>query len=241
MVKYRLYSDIEPCKLLVAFSANTMPILSIVYYLFCIDQMLKKLNKNNYQQAKYRLNADRYEQLPVDCGREVAFAGRSNAGKSSVINSITMQNSLARTSKTPGRTRHLVCFDLDEDRRLIDLPGYGYAKVNLAVKSHWGKTLDQYFQQRESLVGLVLIMDIRHPLKEYDRQMIDWCQSQSLAVHVMLNKADKLSRGAASKQLQMVKQQLPEGSSVQLFSALKKNGVVEARSKLDEWLLFSGG
>ncbi len=196
------------------------------------------MRKNNFQQAVYRLNAHTYAQLPEDEGCEVAFAGRSNAGKSSVINTVTAQKSLARTSKLPGRTRELVCFDLVDNRRLIDLPGYGYAKVDANMKAHWGKTLDQYFQQRQSLAGLVLIMDIRHPMKPYDVQMLEWCASVALPAHVLLNKADKLSRGAASAQLGKVNQALPETCGIQLFSALKRQGVDELRTKLDVWLQF---
>lgn len=169
----------------------------------------------------------------------MAFAGRSNAGKSSVINVITVQNSLARTSKTPGRTRELVCFDLADNRRLIDLPGYGYAKVNIDMKAQWSKTLDQYFQHRQSLVGLVLIMDIRHPMKPYDIQMLEWCLAKGLPTHVLLNKVDKLSKGAAKGQLQKVQHMLPEFCSIQLFSALKKQGMDELRTMLDSWLKFS--
>ena len=176
--------------------------------------------------------------MPDDSGLEVAFAGRSNAGKSSVINTLTDQKSLARTSKTPGRTREMVCFDLDDDRRLIDLPGYGYAKVHASVKQHWSKELDRYFSTRESLRGLVLIMDIRHPLKPYDEIMLEWSKQSSLPAHVLLNKSDKLSRGAAQKQLLMVDKTLNEGSSVQLFSALKRTGVEQLQAKLDDWLEF---
>lgn len=194
---------------------------------------------NYYHRTCYRLNADRYTQLPEDSGLEVAFSGRSNAGKSSVINCVTQQKSLARTSKTPGRTQHLVCFDIDDDRRLIDLPGYGYARVNNSVKSHWTELIEQYFYQRQSLVGLLLIMDVRHPLREYDHQMLSWCAAQSLPVHVLLNKADKLSKGAAKNTLLSVSTQLQKPVSVQLFSVLKKQGMEQLLDTLDTWFLLT--
>ena len=196
------------------------------------------MNKNYYKTARYVLNAANHRQLPEDSGIEVAFAGRSNAGKSSVINTLTEQKALARTSKTPGRTQQIVCFQIDEQRRLIDLPGYGYAKVSIQQKQNWGKSLEQYFQSRQALVGLVLIMDIRHPLKEYDRQMIDWCLANQLKLHVLLNKSDKLSKGAAKQQLLSVQQAVPEAVTVQTFSVLKKHGTDELRSILDCWFEF---
>lgn len=194
--------------------------------------------KNKFRASEYVLNAELYEQLPPDIGIEVAFAGRSNAGKSSLINVLTDQKSLARTSKLPGRTRHLVCFEVAPERRLIDLPGYGYASVSLKMKDKWGKTLDKYFQTRESLKGLVLIMDIRHPLKPDDYQMIQWCEATELPLHIVLNKSDKLSRGAASQQLMSVKKELSDTASIQLFSALKKQGLEQLLEKLNVWFEF---
>ncbi len=190
---------------------------------------------NLYQQAEYWLSAHKIEQLPEDEGIEVAFAGRSNAGKSSAINVITTQRSLARTSKTPGRTQHIIFFKLDESRRLVDLPGYGFAKVPLAVKQHWQKTLERYLQTRRSLRGLILMMDVRHPLTEFDQEMLNWCKLSNMPVHILLTKADKLSRGKGSAALEQVRRQLSGEMSVQLFSALKRIGVDEARKRLNEW------
>ncbi len=196
------------------------------------------MNKIPYHHASFLISASRLDQLPPDTGIEVAFAGRSNAGKSSALNAITGIKSLARTSKTPGRTQLINLFALDEERRLTDLPGYGYAKVPEKVKRHWQQTLGRYLEQRQCLQGLVLVMDIRHPFKDYDRQMLEWCRHSGMAVHVLLTKADKLKRGAAASALQQVRKSLPEyhpGATVQLFSALKRQGVEEAQAQLDKW------
>lgn len=192
---------------------------------------------NHYRQAQFLLGAQHLRQLPADTGIEVAFAGRSNAGKSSALNTITAIKGLARTSKTPGRTQQINLFGLDEGRRLADLPGYGYAKVPPAIKEHWRKTLEQYFNTRNCLRGLILLMDVRHPLTEFDQIMLNWCRHRSMAVHVLLTKADKLKRGPASAALQQVRRFLaayPE-ASVQLFSAHDGQGVDEARGLLDRW------
>src|SRR3990167_8544424 len=149
----------------------------------------------HYQKAYFLLSAAAVEQLPPDTGIEVAIVGRSNAGKSSVLNCLTKQKGLARVSKTPGRTQLINVFVLDEERRLIDLPGYGFATAPAAAKAKWEKSIEDYFQKRNSLKGLVLIMDIRHPLKELDWQMLDYCEHANLAVHILLNKMDKLSKG----------------------------------------------
>ncbi|EIJ41466.1 ribosome biogenesis GTP-binding protein YsxC/EngB [Beggiatoa alba B18LD] len=197
---------------------------------------------NFYHQAQYTLSAHNLSQLPSDTGREVAFAGRSNAGKSSAINAITQQKALARTSKTPGRTQQIMFFQLDEKRRLVDLPGYGYAKVSITIKQHWQNTLERYLQTRGSLNGLILLMDIRHPLTDFDKNMLLWCQHSAMPVHILLTKADKLSFGAAKSSLLQVKNQLSAFKtdstdiSVQLFSAHKATGVDEARAVLDLWL-----
>ena len=177
-------------------------------------------------------------QAPPDVGYEVAFAGRSNAGKSSALNTLTQRKSLARTSKTPGRTQHLVFFELDGERRLVDLPGYGFARVPEKVRRHWGQAMAQYLSERHSLRGLVLLMDVRHPLTEFDKQMLQWCQYAHMPVHILLTKADKLKRGAASNTLLKVQKALADHPdvSVQLFSALKHMGVEQARAKLDSWL-----
>lgn len=178
------------------------------------------------------------QQLPEDNGIEVAFAGRSNVGKSSILNTLAGVKSLARTSKTPGRTQEINFFDLGNDRRLVDLPGYGYAKVTESKQRHWADTLGEYLLSRASLVGLILLMDVRHPLKEYDRNMVHWCTEAELPVYVILNKADKLSRGKAGASLLEVKKQLAEFpiEGIQLFSALKRTGVDEALQQLCRWL-----
>ncbi|OQW93927.1 MAG: YihA family ribosome biogenesis GTP-binding protein [Beggiatoa sp. IS2] len=193
---------------------------------------------NVYNKANYLLSAYHLTQAPPDIGVEVAFAGRSNAGKSSAINAITGKRGLARTSKTPGRTQQLIFFGLDQDRRLVDLPGYGYAKVPLAVQHQWQQMLEQYLHTRESLRGLVLMMDIRHPLTHFDQHLLSWCQLSNMPIHILLTKADKLSRNQACSVLQQVQQQLANESneiSVQLFSALKYQGIEEAKARLDRW------
>jgi GTP-binding protein len=192
-----------------------------------------------YNGAQYLKSAPTLRDSPGDEGVEVAFAGRSNAGKSSAINAITGIKSLARTSKTPGRTQQLVFFTLDDERRLVDLPGYGYAKVSEKVKRQWQHHLEDYLRRRSSLQGLILVMDIRHPLTDYDRQMLDWCRHAALPVHVLLTKSDKLKRGAASATLLTVRRELSQlygGATVQMFSALKRSGIEEAQMVLDRWL-----
>ncbi|MGA7799219.1 MAG: ribosome biogenesis GTP-binding protein YihA/YsxC [Gammaproteobacteria bacterium] len=194
---------------------------------------------NSYHAARFLKSAPDPDHAPPDEGAEVAFAGRSNAGKSSALNAIAGQRALARTSKTPGRTQLLNFFDVGDDRRLVDLPGYGYAQVPMAVKQRWQAGLARYLRDRGSLRGLVLLMDVRHPLTEYDCQLLDWCREAQLPVHVLLTKADKLKRGAAAAALHRVRRALadlhPE-SSVQLFSALKHEGLEEVRHRLDRWL-----
>lgn len=192
----------------------------------------------NYNSAIFITSAHKLNQLPTDSIAEVAFAGRSNAGKSSALNTITNVKGLAKTSKTPGRTQLLNYFQVDEHRYLVDLPGYGYAKVPHAVQAHWEKTLSEYIETREVLRGIVLIMDIRHPLKEYDQQMIAWVTAQNLKIHILLTKSDKLTRGAATNTLLQVRKDLVEYGdlvTVQLFSSLKVIGVDEARAKLNQW------
>ncbi len=192
---------------------------------------------SHFQKAYFLLSAADVKQLPPDQGIEVALVGRSNAGKSSVLNRITRQTKLARVSKTPGRTQLINVFVLDDHRRLIDLPGYGFAKAPLAAKQKWEKTIDAYVNERKSLKCIVLIMDIRHPMKDLDITMLDFCESAGLHAHILLNKADKLSRGAAAKTLLQVKAALAErgGSvSVQLFSALSKTGIEHLDKVLNE-------
>ena len=178
---------------------------------------------NPYSQAKFLKSAPRAALLPDDTGYEVAFAGRSNAGKSSALNCLTGIRQLARTSKTPGRTQLINVFTLaDETRRLIDLPGYGYAKVALKVKLDWQKNLAQYLDVRKSLKGLVLLMDVRHPLKELDQSMVDWALARQLPVHILLTKADKLSRGQVQNTLLQVRRHyelMKDLITVQAFSS----------------------
>ncbi|KTT43186.1 GTP-binding protein [Pseudomonas oryzihabitans] len=191
------------------------------------------------QQASFLISAAKVEQCPSDSGREVAFAGRSNAGKSSALNTLT-HASLARTSKTPGRTQLLNFFSLDEERRLVDLPGYGYAKVPIPLKQHWQEHLEAYLSSRHSLSGVVLLMDIRHPLTEFDRLMLDWAQASPMPLHILLTKADKLAFGAQKNALLKVRRDVRQGwgdtASIQLFSAPKRQGVEDAQRVLAAWL-----
>lgn len=189
-----------------------------------------------YHQAKFMSSAPQLRYAPADVGREVAFAGRSNAGKSSAINMLTRQNALARTSKTPGRTQLLNFFELNATQRLVDLPGYGFAKVPLAVKKDWHAMMEMYLAKRESLCGIILVMDIRHPLTEFDWQMLEWCQHRGLPVHILLTKADKLNFGQAKNTLLSVQQELTALTAtvtLQLFSALKKTGMDEVHAAMD--------
>ena len=191
-----------------------------------------------YRQAQYTISATQLSELPVYEGIEVAFAGRSNAGKSSAINTITDQKSLARISKTPGRTQMINFFSIDDSHSLVDLPGYGYAKVPEKIKIRWQQTLGKYLETRQALRGLVLMMDIRHPLKEFDLQMIKWANNAKLSVHILLTKSDKLKRGAANSSLLLVMNELQKKellASVQLFSSLNHEGKKEAIDQLNQW------
>lgn len=190
---------------------------------------------NPYRQAAYSISAHRLSQLPPDHGWEVAFAGRSNAGKSSAINALTDQRSLARTSKTPGRTQQIIIFSIDPERRIADLPGYGYARVPEKLKAHWRKLMSRYFETRRSLRGVVLVMDVRHPMQTFDTQMLAWCDAAGLPCHVLLTKADKLGRGAAKSTLLGVQKGLPGLSSAQLFSAPRSAGREELIGVLNRW------
>ncbi|MDT8878986.1 ribosome biogenesis GTP-binding protein YihA/YsxC [Halomonas saccharevitans] len=204
---------------------------------------MSRLNSRlNYQAACFITSAPTLAKCPPDSGAEVAFAGRSNAGKSSAINALTRQKALARTSKTPGRTQLINFFGLgeDSDRRLVDLPGYGYAKVPEQVKLEWQRHLSDYLRRRGSLRGLVLVMDVRHPLSEFDQTLLGWADEADMPVHILLTKADKLKSGAAKGALQQVRSRLHEWEdlvSIQLFSALKKQGIEEVHARLDQWLL----
>lgn len=196
----------------------------------------------NFRKAAFLQSASAIENAPTDFGSEVAFAGRSNSGKSSAINTLTHQGKLARTSRTPGRTQLINFFSLSEHQRLVDLPGYGFAKVPLAVKKKWNQQLERYLQYRESLRGLVMLMDIRHPLTEPDRQMLSWAEAASMPVHILLTKADKLKRGPAQSTLLSVREELSTQSdliSVQLFSSLKRQGVDTLGRQLNHWLTDS--
>ena len=202
---------------------------------------------NPLARAQYLLAAHHPRQLPPDQGFEVAFAGRSNAGKSSALNALCQQNALARVSKTPGRTQQLVFFDIppSTDRFLVDLPGYGYAKVPQDLQAHWQAFLDGYFGSRLALRGLVVVMDIRHPLKEYDRHMLTYAVERGIPAHALLTKADKLGRGQQANALQAVKKELfsafGDTVSVQTFSGESKQGVDEARAVVNGWLGYSSG
>jgi GTP-binding protein len=195
---------------------------------------------NPFATARYALAAHTARQLPPDRGREVAFAGRSNAGKSSALNALAHQSGLARTSKTPGRTQQLVYFNVAADRHLVDLPGYGYAKVPEDLRAHWQAFINDYFRTRGALAGLVVVMDARHPLKDYDRQMLDYAAARGLPAHALLTKADKLGRGEQAKTLQSVRKELQaayaDSVGAQLFSSESKQGVDEARKVVAGWL-----
>jgi GTP-binding protein len=193
----------------------------------------------DYQQTHYLISASTLAQCPADTVREVAFVGRSNAGKSSAINSLCSQTRLARTSKTPGRTQLLNFFEVVPERYLVDLPGFGYAKVPPELKRKWQRELQKYLEQRESLRGLILLMDIRHPFKDLDLVMLQWCRNASLPLHILLTKADKLKYGAASGALLQARKQVQDDAgliTVQLFSALNGQGVDELRAVMDRWL-----
>ncbi len=199
------------------------------------------MTKPNYQNAQFMLSVAALDQLPSDEGAEVAIVGRSNAGKSSVLNKLTQNKNLARVSKTPGRTQLINLFSLDNQRRIADLPGYGYAKVSEDVKRKWQRLLDAYLRNRNCLQGLILVMDIRHPLKEFDQNMLTWCSECALPVHILLNKADKLTHSAVTRTVQEVSKKIanyPNPVTVQVFSALKNRGLEALREKLDEWYLY---
>ena len=199
------------------------------------------------QKAKFLTSANHINELPEDDGIEIAFAGRSNAGKSSAINSLSRQNRLAYVSKQPGRTQLVNFFEIEERKYLVDLPGYGYAKVPESMRKHWQKTLPAYLQQRQSLVGLVIVMDIRNPLTALDINMLDWFAPRQKPIHVLLTKCDKLSKDKQNKTLFSVQKELENQWStfyqtpctVQLFSSLKKIGLEEADGVLETWLSFS--
>ncbi len=191
-------------------------------------------------KATFTISAPDIRRLPEDSGIEVAFAGRSNAGKSSALNTLTNQRGLARISKTPGRTQLINVFEIGENKRLIDLPGYGFAKVPLEMKKKWQKALGEYLEKRESLKGLVVLMDIRHPLKDLDMDLIQWAADSDLPVLALLTKSDKLSQGKRSAEVLKVKKALAPLNAdirVQAFSSLKRTGEEQANSIICDWFL----
>lgn len=194
----------------------------------------------NFSQISFTKSAATLTQSPADTGIEVAFVGRSNAGKSSAINAIAGKNKLARTSKTPGRTQLMNYFRIDDHRRLVDLPGYGYAKIPLRVQKEIEELLSNYLSNRQCLQGLILLMDIRHPLTDSDQQLIDFAHRHEKLIHILLTKCDKLKRGASQSVLLRTRQALSAypNVSVQTFSALRLLGIEEVHQKLDEWFNF---
>ena len=194
-----------------------------------------------YQKTTFLLRVANSKQLPADVGKEVAIVGISNAGKSSVLNRITNCKRTARVSKTPGRTQLINLFAVDDKRRIADLPGYGYAKVPPAMREHWQTLISAYLNERKSLCGMIMVMDIRHPLKPLDKMLLSFCQSLDIPVHIVLNKADKLSRGAAlqtQNQVKVALTQLSKDATLQIFSAANGTGLPELHALLDEWFAF---
>jgi len=194
---------------------------------------------NHYQQTHFILGTPDSRRAPPDEGVEVAFAGRSNAGKSSALNVLTGQRALARISKAPGRTREINFFAVRDGIRLVDLPGYGYAKVSRSMKQQWQRNISTYLEQRQSLGGVIVLMDVRHPLKDVDQQVLGWCHAAGLLTHVLLTKSDKLKRGPARSALLQTRkalQPLHPDASLQLFSAHTREGVEALQQVLDEWL-----
>ncbi|MFC2544702.1 MAG: ribosome biogenesis GTP-binding protein YihA/YsxC [Aggregatibacter sp.] len=194
--------------------------------------------KLNYHKTHFLTSSPNLKSLPEDSGVEIAFAGRSNAGKSTALNALTNQKNLARTSKTPGRTQLINLFEVEPQCKLVDLPGYGYAAVPEQMKLQWQQALGEYLQKRECLAGIVILMDIRHPLKDLDQQMIEWAVVSEKPVLLLLTKADKLSQSERSKQVKMVREAiLPFQGDIQVeaFSALKRTGIDRLAAKLDAW------
>lgn len=193
----------------------------------------------HFQKAVFLTSAAKLSQLPPEAGAEVAFAGRSNVGKSSALNVLMRQKGLARTSKTPGRTQLINFFSLSEQQRLVDLPGYGYAKVSREIKERWQKTLGEYLETRRCLKGVVLLIDIRHPLKEFDALMIAWAERNATPLHILLTKADKLSRTQAANALDALKKAINPNAliTIQTFSSLTKAGLPDLENKITNWLM----
>lgn len=201
-------------------------------------------NPISFQSAQFLTSAPDLASCPPESGGEVAFAGRSNAGKSSAINALTRNHKLARTSKTPGRTQMINFFQLGSPEiRLVDLPGYGFAKVPIKMKELWQKNLSTYLHQRQSLQGMILLMDIRHPLQDYDAMLLNWSIDASMPVHILLTKSDKLKRGATRNTLLAVQKHLQQAQvddlvTVQTFSAQNNDGMKELENTLTTWLLL---
>ena len=191
---------------------------------------------SNYPNAAFLKSANASSQFVADVGSEVAVAGRSNAGKSSAINVIVNRRQFARTSKTPGRTQLVNFFALENDKRLVDLPGYGFARVSSKMQAHWRNLMAEYFEVRQSLRGLFLVVDIRRQLTPFDRQMLAFAEAVSLPTHILLTKSDKLKRGQAATALLSVQREVGDAASVQQFSALTRNGEDAARKKLRDYL-----
>lgn len=196
------------------------------------------------QNVSFVISTNHFDELPSDSGREIAFAGRSNAGKSSAINTLTNKTRLAFVSKQPGRTQLINFFKIKDMQSLVDLPGYGFAKVPKPMKDHWRKLLPKYLQERKSLIGLVLVVDIRRELTELDTQMLDWFAPQKKPMHVLLTKSDKVSKDKSLRTLNKINNELKEKwgkkfnveCSAQLFSSLKKQGIEKATEKIEQWL-----
>jgi GTP-binding protein len=191
---------------------------------------------SQYPKAKFILSANHPKQFVGDLGAEVAFSGRSNSGKSSAINVIVNIRQFARTSKIPGRTQLINFFNLTEETRIVDLPGYGFARVNAATRDHWGRLLSHYCENRQSLRGIFMIVDIRRGLSEYDRNMLFFAKLQSTPIHILLTKADKVKRRIANETLKNIELELEKSVTAQLFSSLKRQGLDQARSVLEDFL-----
>jgi GTP-binding protein len=194
---------------------------------------------SQYPEARFLKSANAPQQFVADTGSEVAFAGRSNAGKSSAINVIVNRRQFARTSKTPGRTQLINFFHLWDDKRLVDLPGYGFARVAGRTRHHWADLMAEYFETRHSLDGMFLIVDVRRRITPFDQQMLAFANSVGLSTHVLLTKADKLKRGQAAKAVLEVRRELADTATVQLFSALDRSGEEQARKQLTAFLCSS--
>ena len=193
---------------------------------------------NLFSNCEYLVSAYKTSQLPEDDGMEIAFAGRSNSGKSTTINALTNHKGLAKVSKTPGRTQLFNCFEFKPNKRLVDLPGYGYAKVPKKMKKHWEKEIDSYLMSRESLIGVVIIMDIRHPMKVFDEQMLTWADQSGLHSHVLLNKSDKLNNNDIKRTLMKVNKEITkysQSTTCQVFSALRRVGTTELSQVVTPW------